>query len=437
MLFSIIKLIVYPLFRVLFSVEHHGVGNVPEDGAVIIAGNHPSYLDPLLVGLPIKRTIRFMAWDALFKVPVLGQIIKAIGAFPVDIRKGHGEAAFREATRVLKNGDALGIFPEGQRSEQAAMGELRTGVARLAIDTGAPIVPVTIGGATRAWPKWKLLPRSAKIIVRYHKPIQLSQQERVSNRDNREFHQQVMRRVADSINRSLAPSIRGADSLERWYHQAPSHIRSYEWAPLIATAIALLVAGRRGTLAARWLGIVLPPAIYYLYLMADLMLIKPNRAAKWLRNSMPIWLILAWHYPLTRALLLPAGDRNDLLCAATLAAFFPFFYEDYFSVQKFVRGIVASYYFSLALALAVPHGLGTLVAVLLFIAIFVLWYRVIYRMLIAAVMLASVASAVSLSAAPRTPLLYYAALSVVTLLYLQTFVTIAYDIRKAGNVSLK
>src|SRR5262245_57537082 len=105
MLFSLIKLIAYPLFRVLFSVEHHGVENVPEDGAVIIAGNHPSYLDPLLVGLPINRTIRFMAWDALFKVPVLGQIIKAVGAFPVDIRKGRGEAAYREALGVLSRGD--------------------------------------------------------------------------------------------------------------------------------------------------------------------------------------------------------------------------------------------------------------------------------------------------------------------------------------------
>jgi 1-acyl-sn-glycerol-3-phosphate acyltransferase len=437
MLFSIIKFIAYPLFRVLFSVEHYGVENVPEDGAVIIAGNHPSYLDPLLVGLPIKRTIRFMAWDALFKVPALGQIIKAVGAFPVDIRKGHGEAAFRQASRVLESGDALGIFPEGQRSEQAAMGELRTGVARLAIDTGAPIVPVTIGGATRAWPKWKLLPRSAKIIVRYHEPIRLSDLDRTTNRDNREYHREVMLRVADSINRSLAPAIRGAESLERWYHQPPSHVRSYEWAPLIATLVAILVAGRRGTLAARWAGIILPPAIYYLYLIADLALIKPSRLVKWLRNSMPIWLILAWHYPLTRALLTPLGDRNDLLLAATLAAFFPFFYEDYFSLQKFVRGIVASYYFSLALALALPHGLGMLVAVLCFIAIFVLWYRVIYRKLIAAVMLASVASAVWLSDKPRALLFYYAALSVATILYLQTFVTIAYDIRRAGNVSLK
>jgi 1-acyl-sn-glycerol-3-phosphate acyltransferase len=342
-----------------------------------------------------------MAWDALFKIPLLGQIIKAVGAFPVDIRKGRGEAAYREALRVLESGDALGVFPEGQRSDNAAMGDLRAGVARLAIETSAPIVPVTIGGAMRAWPKWKLLPRPAKIVVRYHEPIRLSEEESAANRDNREFQRQVTERVAMSVNRSLLPSIHGAESLEQWYRQPPSHIRSYEWAPVIVTMIATVVAGRRGTLAANWLNVILPSAIYYAYLAADL------------------GLILAWHYPLTSALILPAGERNDLLVAATLAAFFPFFYEDYYSVQKFVRGVVVSYYFSLAISLALPHGLGTLVAVLGFIAIFVLWQEVIYRMLIAAVMLVSVALAVGLSDEPRAPLLIYAALSFATIGYLQ------------------
>jgi 1-acyl-sn-glycerol-3-phosphate acyltransferase len=437
MLFSIARLIIYPLFRVLFSVEHHGVENVPEEGAVIIAGNHPSYLDPVLIVFPIRRKIRFMAWDALFKIPLLGWIIKSAGAFPVDLRKGRGEAAYRQALRVLESGEALGVFPEGQRSDQAAMGDLRGGVARLAVETGAPIVPVTIGGATRAWPKWKLLPRSAKIIVRYHEPIRLSEEERAANRDNREFQRQVTERVAMSVNRSLLPSIRGAESLERWYHQPPSHVRSYEWAPAIATMIAIIVAWRRGTLGARWPNVILSPAVYYAYIMADLALIKPNRLAKWLRNSAPIWLILAWHYQLTRAMVLPAGDRNGLMVAAALAAFFPFFYEDYYTLQKFVRGVVVSYYISLAVSLALPHGLGTLVAVLGFIAIFVLWQKVIYQKLIAAVMLMAILLAAGLSDEPRAPLLIYAALPFLTLVYLQTFITIAYDIRKAGTVSLK
>ncbi|HEX5081900.1 MAG TPA: lysophospholipid acyltransferase family protein [Blastocatellia bacterium] len=437
MLFSIAKLIIYPLFRVLFTVEHHGVENVPEEGAVIIAGNHPSYLDPVLVGLPIRRKIRFMAWDALFRIPLLGQVIRAMGAFPVDIRRGRGEAAYHQARRVLESGEVLGIFPEGQRSDQAAMGDLRAGVARLAIETGAPIVPVTIGGAMRAWPKWKLLPRSAKIVVRYHEPIRLSEEDRAANRDNREFQRQVTERVATSVNRSLLPSIRGAESLERWYRQPPSHIRSYEWAPAIAALAATIVAWRRGRPGAEWMSVILAPAIYYAYIMADLALIKPNRMAKWLRNSAPIWLILAWHYPLTRAMIAPAGEWNGLLVAAALAAFFPFFYEDYYTLQKFVRGVVVSYYLSLAVSLALPHGLGTMVAVLGFIAIFVLWQKVIYRKLIAAVALAAVALAVGLGDEPEAPLLIYAALPFLAIVYLQTFITIAYDIRKAGNVSLK
>src|SRR5262249_56748331 len=123
-----------------------------------------------------------------------------------------------------------------------AVGEWRGGVARLAMETGAPIVPVTMGGATRAWPKWKLLPRSARIIVRYHEPIRLGEQEREANRDNREFQRQVMQRVAASINRSLVPSIRGAESPERWYHQPPSHARSHECAPPLATILATTCA---------------------------------------------------------------------------------------------------------------------------------------------------------------------------------------------------
>src|SRR5262245_48891840 len=98
---NFLKLILLPLFKILFAVEYHGLENIPKTGAVILAGNHPSYLDPVLIGLPLKRFIRFMAWDALFKVPFLGWLIRKLGAFPVDIGRGKGEAAFREACRVL------------------------------------------------------------------------------------------------------------------------------------------------------------------------------------------------------------------------------------------------------------------------------------------------------------------------------------------------
>ncbi len=435
MLLSLVKKLFLPFFRVLFAVEYHGVENVPLTGAVIIAGNHPSYLDPMLVMLPVNRPIRFMAWDALFKVPVLGQIIKAIGAFPVDLRKGKGEAAFQQALRVLKAGNALGIFPEGQRSEQGPMGELRTGVARLALETGAAIVPVTIGGASRAWPKWKLLPKPAKVVVRFHKPLELDAVECAVRAHEKEFHHEIMQRLAARINRSLRPALREAEQIEKWYAQPPSNIRTYEWAPLLAAIITTLVAVRRGTWGAQHWGIWLPALCYYGYLAADLLFIKPGRLEKWLRNSMPIWLILLWHYWLTQATAVPIGERNFWLCTALLASFFPFFYEDYYSLQKFVRGVVVSYYFSIALSLAWPHPLGTMVAVLGFVAVFCWRNHIVMYQWTISLLLVLLGIAVWLTETARGPLILFAALALAVLAYLQTFAAAAYDIRRAGDVT--
>ncbi len=434
-LLSLFKKLVKPWLRVVFSLEYRGLDNIPTSGPVIIAGNHPSYLDPVLVALPVERPIRYMAWDVLFKIPLLGQVIKALGAFPVDITRGRGEAAFHEALRVLSTGEALGIFPEGQRSERGPMGELRTGTARLAVETGAPIVPVTIGGASRAWPKWRLLPKPAKIVVRFHPAIRLDQKERLERRHDREYLNEVMREVASSINRSLKPSLRVAEGLERWYHQPPSHIRSYEWAPLAAGVIATVIVVYRQSLASRWLAIWLPILAYYGYLVADLVIIKPGRTAKWLRNSMPLWLILGWHVLLTRTIEVPQGDWNSILVTAVLLAFFPFFWEDYYTLQKFVRGLVVAYYVSLALLLMWPSHLGTLVAVLVFVAAFSVRERIVAYKAVSMAMIVAMTAAIWLAGATDRSLIYFAALGLLTLAYVGTFMTVAYDIRKAGQVA--
>jgi 1-acyl-sn-glycerol-3-phosphate acyltransferase len=433
---NLLKFLGLPIFKVLFAVEYYGLENVPPKGAVILAGNHPSYLDPILVALPIKRVIRYMAWDALFKVPLLGLLIRKLGAFPVDITRGKGEKAFLEACKVLNNGDALGIFPEGQRSEQGPMGELRTGTARLAIETGAAIVPITIGGASRAWPKWKFLPKPAKIIVRYHKPITIDESERAKRRDDKEFHQKVMSQVATNINRSLTPALRGDASFERWYKQPPSNIRIYEWVPLVATLITTLITFFRQTLAQNLHHIWIPTLCYYLYLLADLQFIRPSRESKWLRNSMPIWLVVIWHNGLTNALAIPFGEKNLLLLAATTAAFFAYFWEDYFTLQKFVRGLTLVYYLSLVLLLFFPTSLGVFVAVIAFIIAFSIWYRTIYYWATVAVMLAVEAIALLTSSEVRPILWLFCGLGVSTIGYLQTFINAAYDIRKAGSITL-
>ncbi len=434
MLLRILKAIVHRLFQLLFSLEYQGLEHVPAQGSVILAGNHPSYLDPVLVSLAIPRKIRFMAWDALFKVPVLGTMIRGVGAFPVDLRKGKGEAAFQEALKVLQAGETLGIFPEGQRSERGPMGELRTGVARLAVETGAPIVPITIGGAFRAWPKWRLFPKPAKIIVRFHAPMVLAEADRSLRRNDKTYHQEVMQEVAGRINRSLVPAL-GRDALyERWYRQPPPNIRSYEWGPLITASIALAIILLRGRWQKNWIAITIPTLGYYLYLLADLMMIKPSRMAKWLRNSMPVWLILIWHRPLTGALSLPFGERNDWLVLTVLAVFFAFFYEDYFTVQKFVRGLVVTYYFSLALLLKWPQGLGTFAAILFFLAVFAMWHRVIQRWSITLVSITAMTLGLVFSQSSLIPILPFLGLGMAANAYLGLLVSMAYDIRRAGSL---
>jgi 1-acyl-sn-glycerol-3-phosphate acyltransferase len=433
---SFIKFVGMPLFRILFAVEYHGLENVPENGAVILAGNHPSYLDPILVALPIKRTIRFMAWDALFKVPLLGRLIRSLGAFPVDIRRGKGESAYGEALRVLENGHALGIFPEGQRSESGPMGELRTGTARLAIDSGAPIVPITIGGASRAWPTDKRLPKPAKIIVRFHSPIQVDPPEREAHRQDREFHIEVMNRIAASINRSLAPALRRGEAWEKRYALPPANIRTYEWAPLFAAVVSAIIVIGRGTFRRSWSAIWLLPLAYYLYLFADLALLKPSRLAKWIRNSLPLVLIFCWHWPLTNALVVPAGMLNQVLGAVVLAAFFPFFWEDYYTLQRFVRGLVFVYYSSILFLLRWPHSFGLMVSGFLFVTLFSVQYRTRFWKPTVIVTLAALVAVLVTRGTWSPRLIAYAAIPVVALGYIRTFAGAAYDIRRAGAVVL-
>ena len=141
------------LFRLLFTYDCIGEEKIPAEGGVVIAANHPSYLDPVLLSLQVSRPIRFMAWDALFRVPLLGAVIRVFGAFPVDVRRGRGREAYARARDLVAAGQVVGIFPEGKRSRTGWMEQaLREGAARLALETGAPLVPATITGAYRAWP---------------------------------------------------------------------------------------------------------------------------------------------------------------------------------------------------------------------------------------------------------------------------------------------
>jgi 1-acyl-sn-glycerol-3-phosphate acyltransferase len=156
--YRIARLFIWTILRLGNRISVRGRENVPAAGPVIIACNHVSYVDPPALGCVLDRPVAYMAKVELFSIPVLGTLIRALGAFPVDRKRGD-VAAIRAAADVLKRGRVLGIFPEGTRNTDGNV-KPQMGVALLASLTGATVVPAYVAGSKDA-------ARLAKITVTY------------------------------------------------------------------------------------------------------------------------------------------------------------------------------------------------------------------------------------------------------------------------------
>jgi len=121
-----------------------------QHGALILA-NHQSFLDPLLIGLPFRRPISFLARDSLFPVPVVGWILRRTHVMPIN-QQAAGTASLRELIGRLQNGWLVGMFPEGTRTETGAIGEMKPGFAAIVRRAKKPVIPVGISGAFQALP---------------------------------------------------------------------------------------------------------------------------------------------------------------------------------------------------------------------------------------------------------------------------------------------
>ena len=159
------------LSRYYFSLRLLGVQHIPETGPLVIAPNHQTYADPVLVTIPVRRPVHYMAWSRLFAVPGLGGFIRLLRAFPVQI-EGADPRAARAAVRLLQAEEAVMIFPEGGRSLDGTVGPFKSGAFRLAVAHRAPVLPVTIDGGFDAWPPGRVWPRRGRITIIYHEPLQ-------------------------------------------------------------------------------------------------------------------------------------------------------------------------------------------------------------------------------------------------------------------------
>lgn len=178
----------------LWRVRQIGVENVPQEGPLVLAPNHFSQMDHFFVGVYLRRKIRFMAKSQLFGPPVLTYIYKHGGVFP--IRRGHHDEEAIETARVLvEQGEMLLIYAEGGRSRSRQLGEPKPGIGRIALETGAPIVPVAIHGSERAR-QWKRF-RFPKVTVQFGEPLSFPVEESPGKERQLEIATEIFARVRE------------------------------------------------------------------------------------------------------------------------------------------------------------------------------------------------------------------------------------------------
>src|SRR6266545_1894294 len=179
----VVKAILGPFLALIFRPWAEGIENVPREGPAIIASNHLSFADHFFGPLPLPRKVTYLAKAEYFTGRGLkGLLSKAffsgLGQIPVD--RGGGQAsdrALRTGLRVLAEGKLLGIYPEGTRSPDGRLYRGKTGVARLALESGAPVIPVVMLNADEIQPPGKVLPKIKQVKIRFGKPLGFSRYE--------------------------------------------------------------------------------------------------------------------------------------------------------------------------------------------------------------------------------------------------------------------
>ncbi len=368
---TILKILFQMFFRLFFTVEYYGVENIPKTGAAVLAGNHPSYLDPILIYTVSERPVRFLAWDKIFTIPLLGLFVKSFGAIPVNLSKKDSNA-FEQAVKVLARGDLIALFPEGQRSQQGYMERLKSGAARMAIFNKCPIVPITITGAYEAWPVTRLFPRLRKITVKFHEPIMLDPKECDSRHEDSTFYDEVTEKWRDIVDTRLIPGLKAQESLNKHFARPAAYLRVFEIVPLAAYLIimvAMLLFHR-----VSWLWLTLPLITYYSYIILDLMVLKQGRKSKIIRDLAAPMLMLLWYPTIVIALGIKVTAFISLVML-TVGVCLPYYWANYYDTQRFLRGLVMTYYLSFAIQLVKPAEFGLHWSLTIFALVYALYHR--------------------------------------------------------------
>ncbi|UFR05591.1 1-acyl-sn-glycerol-3-phosphate acyltransferase [Streptomyces sp. Go40/10] len=197
--FAFIKAVLGPIMRLMFRPQVEGAEHIPGDGPVILAGNHLTFIDSIVLPVVTKRQVFFIGKDEYVtgkgvKGRLMAWFFTGVGMIPVD-RDGAsgGVAALMTGRRILEEGRVFGIYPEGTRSPDGRLYRGRTGIARLTLMTGAPVVPFAMIGTDKLQPGGRGLPRPGRVTVRFGEAMEFSRYEGM-DRDR-----YVLRAVTDSV----------------------------------------------------------------------------------------------------------------------------------------------------------------------------------------------------------------------------------------------
>ncbi|MGY1711528.1 lysophospholipid acyltransferase family protein [Geodermatophilus sp. SYSU D00758] len=205
MLYLLVRFLLRPLFRVALRMRVTGSEHVPPTGPVILASNHLSFIDSMVIPLAAPRRVHYLAKAEYFTSPGVGgwltrTLFTALGAMPVE-RQTHRAAqeALDTALRVLRDGEGFGIYPEGTRSRDGRLARGKTGVAWLALTADCPVVPVAVAGTDRVQPVDSRWPRPHRVSVTFGRPLTFPEHRGMAGngRARRAVTDEIMLAIAD------------------------------------------------------------------------------------------------------------------------------------------------------------------------------------------------------------------------------------------------